>query len=290
MLLDLLYTAGGFALLLWGADRFVAGAARIADLLGVHSVVIGVTIVGFGTSAPEIMVSTSAAAKGLTGMAVGNALGSNIANVGLVIGATALLRPLTAELTGTLRSEIPLLVGLTAAAALLFMDNTLDRLDAVLLLAAFVGMMIWIVHRSLRMRAGHLEATGPEADLPTDMSMNAAAAWLAVGLLVLLGGANLLVAGAENLARQFGVSEMVIGLTVIAVGTSLPELAVSVVSALRGSGGIAVGNIIGSNLFNLLAVIGVAGLVHPAPLEPTVLTLRFPVFRTDCTSCAAVPA
>jgi cation:H+ antiporter len=280
MLLDLVYTIGGFILLVWGADRFVGGAAGLANRLGVPPILIGVTIVGFGTSAPEIMVSASAAAQGLTSMAVGNALGSNIANVGLVLGATALARPITAELSQTLTREVLLLVLLTAITALLFIDNALSRVDALLLICGFCAFMGWVIHNGLRSRT-HV-AMGADGDIDQEdvaiaMSMGKATFWLLVGLLILLGGANLLVLGAVNLARHIGVSELVIGLTIIAIGTSLPEFAVSVVSAIRGSTGLAIGNIIGSNIFNLLAVIGVAGLVHPTAIDPSVLRLHYPV-------------
>jgi len=278
MLLNLVYTIGGFVLLVWGADRFVEGAAGLANRLGVPPIIIGITIVGFGTSAPEIMVSASAAAQGLTAMAVGNALGSNIANVGLVLGATALARPITAELSATLTHEVLLLILVTAVSALLFIDNSLSRFDAVLLICGFLGFMGWVIRSGLQAHSsggdsGEIDAEDFEHGLTTGKSVF----WLLVGMLVLLGGANLLVTGAGNLARDIGVSELVIGLTIIAIGTSLPEFAVSVISAVRGSTGLAIGNIIGSNIFNLLAVIGVAGLVHPDGIDPSVLRLHYPV-------------
>lgn len=276
MLLYLISTVGGFALIVWGADRFVSGAAGLASLLGVPPVVIGVTIVGFGTSAPEIMVSASAAVQELTAMAVGNALGSNIANVGLVLGATAVVRPITAELTGTVKVEVGLLIILTALATLVFVDSNLTMLEALLLLIAFLGFMVWIVRSGIR-RPHLIESDGDQEVIPHEMTMVGAGLWLIAGLIVLLAGSNALVWGAKNLAYELGFSELVIGLTIVAVGTSLPELAVSVVSAIRGKAGIAIGNIIGSNLFNLLAVIGVAGLIHPAALDGSVLGLHYPV-------------
>ncbi|MDP7042015.1 MAG: calcium/sodium antiporter, partial [Gammaproteobacteria bacterium] len=237
---------------------------------------IGVTIVGFGTSAPELMVSASAAAQGLTAMAVGNALGSNIANVGLVLGATALVRPITAELTGTVKAEVRLLIILTALAALVFVDSYLGKLDALLLLAAFLGFMVWII-RSGKRKPEITQDAGDEEVIPHGMTLTSAGLWLAVGLVVLLAGSNALVWGAEHLALELGFSELVVGLTIVAIGTSLPELAVSLVSAVKGRAGIAIGNIIGSNLFNLLAVVGIAGLIHPAALDGSVLKLHYPV-------------
>jgi cation:H+ antiporter len=277
MLLDLTYTIGGFVLLVWGADRFVVGAARLATLLGVPPIVIGVTIVGFGTSAPELMVSASAAAQGLTAIAVGNALGSNIANVGLVLGATALARPITAELSTTLTKEVLLLILLTALTAILFLDDTLSRIDALILISGFLVFMGWVIRNGLRSRADGLNVDTGKSEFDNDMTMAKAGLWLLIGLLVLLGGANLLVVNVADLARGIGVSELVIGLTVVAIGTSLPEFAVSVVSAIRGSAGLAIGNIIGSNIFNLLAVVGVAGLVHPDALDPSVLRVHYPL-------------
>ncbi len=277
MLLYLISIIGGFALLVWGADRFVSGAAALATLLGVPPLIIGVTIVGFGTSAPEIMVSASAAVQELTAMAVGNALGSNIANVGLVLGVTAIIRPITAELTGTLRVEVNLLIVLTLLTAALFVDSRLSRPEAVMLLAFFLGFMVWIVRRGLQGRQVSAAANGDNNTIPREMTMASAWLWLLIGLVVLLAGANALVWGAKYLAIRLGFSELVIGLTIVAVGTSLPELAVSVVSAVRGRAGIAIGNIIGSNLFNLLAVVGIAGLIHPAGLDDKILWLHYPV-------------
>lgn len=278
MLIDIAYTLAGFVLLTWGADRFVTGASAIANLLGVPPILIGLTIVGFATSAPEILVSISAAAEGLTGMAVGNAIGSNIANIGLVLGATALISPIKTELSGTLRKEMPLLVLLTPATLILFIDGSLDRSDAIILLSGLLVFLLWMTRTGMRMSQENDPVTAELAEeLPVDMRAGPATLWLIVGFAALLIGANLLVTGAESLARAFGVSDLVIGLTIVAVGTSLPELAVSVVAAWRGDASIAVGNIIGSNVFNLLAVVGVAGLVRPAALDNAVLTVHYPV-------------
>lgn len=271
-------TAGGFALLMWGADRLVTGAAATASILGVPPLLIGLTIVGFATSAPEIMVSASAASRGMTGMAVGNALGSNIANVGMVLGITALITPICGKMSAAIRTELPVLVLLTPATMLLFLDYRIDRWEAMLLLGCLAAFLIWMIRLGQRL--------GSEADdiiqeisdeLPLSMTLGTAVFWLIAGLGILLAGSTLLVRGAENLAIHFGLSEMIIGLTIIAIGTSLPELAVSVVSALKGDTGIAVGNIIGSNVFNLLAVVGIAGVIQPATLDPSILTLHYPV-------------
>jgi cation:H+ antiporter len=277
MLMDLVYTFAGFILLIGGADRFSAGASSIARLMGIAPVVIGLTVVAFATSAPEIMVSVSAARDGLTGLAVGNALGSNIANIGLVLGLTAMLKPITHELSDTLRSELPLLLAVSFGSALLFLDGTLSLLDGVLLLTALVAFLYWISRTGKRLRPDDPMVAEAVQELPPSMSATKAAGLLIVGFATLLIGAELLVAGAENLARTFGVSDLIIGLTVVAIGTSLPELAVSVVSALRGEAGIALGNIIGSNVFNLLAVIGVAGVIGPGALDTSVINMHYPI-------------
>ncbi|MCP4001798.1 MAG: calcium/sodium antiporter [Gammaproteobacteria bacterium] len=281
MLLDLIYIVIGFGLLIWGADRFVIGASSTASILGVPPLLIGLTVVGFATSAPEILVSVSAATQGLSGIAVGNALGSNIANIGLVLGLTALIAPINATHSATLRKEISLLILLTLATMLLFLDNSLDRLDGLILIGGLIIFLGWVTRTGMRLSTSDPLASELTqeltSELPTQLSWKTAGLWLILGLTTLLIGANLLVAGAENLAVRMGISELVIGLTIVAVGTSLPELAVSVISALKGETGIAIGNIIGSNVFNLLAVVGVAGLIHPIQLDPSVLTLHYPV-------------
>jgi cation:H+ antiporter len=281
MLLDLVYIIAGFGLLIWGADRFVIGAGATARILGVPPLLIGLTVVGFATSAPEILVSVSAASQGLSGMAVGNALGSNIANIGLVLGLTAIIAPIDATHSATLRKEIPILVLLTPATMVLFLDGSLDRLDGLILMAGLLIFLSWVTHTGMRLSAkdplGAELVKELESDSPPELSWRHAGLWFAIGLGTLLIGATILVAGAESLAQRMGISELVIGLTIVAVGTSLPELAVSVISALKGETGIAIGNIIGSNAFNLLAVVGVAGLIYPIQLAPSVLTLHYPV-------------
>jgi cation:H+ antiporter len=278
MLIDLLYTISGFALLIWGADRFVIGAAATASILGVPPVLIGLTIVGFATSAPEIMVSASAASNGLTSMALGNAIGSNIANIGLVLGLTAAITPICGKQSATLKKELPILILLTPATLLLFMDYQLSRTDATILLTGLLLFLVWMSWLGLHMgRNADVLAAEVSHEIPAGIGKGAALLWIVIGLLTLLLGAQLLVTGAESLALKFGISELAIGVTVIAIGTSLPELAVSVVSALKGDTGIAVGNVIGSNVFNLLAVVGVAGWINPATVEHSVVTLHFPV-------------
>jgi len=277
MLVDIALTLTGFVLLIGGADRFVAGAASTARILGVPPVIIGLTIVGFATSAPEVLVSISAAINGLTGMAVGNALGSNVANVGLVLAAAAIIKPIRGDLSGTLRRELQVLVAVSVGASLLFADLILSRLDGLLLIGGLVGFFTWVVRSSRGIPASDPIIKEAVRELPAEMSRRRAVTYLLLGFGLLLFGAELLVTGAESLAQRFGLSDLVIGLTIVAIGTSLPELAVSVVSAFRGEPGLAVGNVIGSNVFNLLAVIGVAGLAGPGPVDPGILSFHVPI-------------
>ncbi|MEE8156567.1 MAG: calcium/sodium antiporter [Gammaproteobacteria bacterium] len=266
----------GIVLLVWGADRFVVGAGSTARNLGVTPIMIGLTVVAFSTSAPEIFVSIVAASQGNTELAIGNALGSNIANIGLVLGATALVRPLVVR-SDTVRREIPVLLAVTLFTLTLFHDQTLSRLDGVILLAGLVLVMSWIVGLGIRSPASDPILQEFEAEIRSDLNMVQATTWLGVGLAIMLVGSIILVRGAHEVAVGLGVSDMIIGLTIVAIGTSLPELAVSIVSAIRGEYDLAIGNIIGSNIFNLLAVLGIAGIIHETSVIREVLLLHFPV-------------
>lgn len=273
MLVNLIEVVAGLALLIWGADRFVHGAAATARNLGIAPLLIGLTVVAFATSAPEILVSIVAALRGEPDLAIGNALGSNIANIGLVLGTIAMIRPI--ELTSaTLRREMPALLAVSLLAVSLCLDSYLSRIDGFVLLAGLVIVMVWLTRLGLKSTESDPMRADYEAEIPSEVSMFAALAWLVVGLAVLLVGADLLVDGAIEIARYVGVSEVVIGITLVAIATSLPELAVSLVSAFKGEYGLAIGNIVGSNIFNLLAVIGAATTIHPAALPPSVLSLH----------------
>jgi cation:H+ antiporter len=274
---------GGFVLLVWGADRFVTGAAATARNLGVSPLIIGLTIVGFGTSAPEMLVSAMAAWAGNPGIAVGNAIGSNITNVGLVLGLTALITPLSVH-SETLRREFPILFAVTTLTLILLLDGDLSRIDGVILLAGFGLMIYWLVGLGLRERACDpaVQACDPMQDefaeeIPTDMTMGRALFWVALGLVVLLLSSRLLVWGAVNVAHYFEVPDLIIGLTIVAIGTSLPELAASITGALKGEDDIAIGNVLGSNMFNLLAVLGLPGLIHPLATPEGVMERDFPI-------------
>ena len=263
--------ASGLVLLVWSADRFVVGASAIAHNLGVSAIIIGMVIMGFGTSAPEIFVAGAASISGNTGVAVGNAIGSNIANVALVLGISALVSPLIIE-SQTLKREFPLLLVITVAVLGLMIDRELSQIDGIILLVGaftMVGWMLWLAKKE-RSFGDPLEREF-ESELPKDMSTPVAMFWTVLGLALLVTSAEMLVWGSVNIAKAFGISDLVIGLTIIAIGTSLPEVAVSVTGSLKGEDDIAIGNIIGSNMFNLLAVLGVGSTIHAAPLGDQVL-------------------
>ncbi len=266
----------GFAALAWAADRFVVGAAATARNLGVSPLVIGLTVVGIATSAPEILVSAMAALRGNTGLSIGNALGSNVANIGLVLGVTAIIAPMKIR-SNTLRRELPVLLAITLVVLVLMLDGYLGRIDALLLLCVLGTVIYWITNLALRSRVTDPIRAEFDTEIPKGMSMSRALTWLMLGLSILLISSRVLVWGAVSIAEALGVSDLVIGLTIVAVGTSLPELAACVASALRNEPDIAVGTIIGSNMFNLLAVLGVAGLIHPSSFSGEVLTRDFPI-------------
>lgn len=273
MLGNILEVIAGFALLIWGADRFVYGGAATARNLGVAPLLIGLTVVAFATSAPEILVSIVAALRGEPGLAIGNAIGSNTANIGMVLGFIAVLKPI--ELTSaTLRREMPALLAVSLLTVSLFLDSYLSRIDGLVLLTSLVIVMVWLVRVGIRSSASDPMRSDYEAEIPANVSMRAAIIWLVIGLGALLFGADLLVDGSMQIARKYGVSEVVIGITLVAIGTSLPELAVSLVSAFKGEYGLAIGNVVGSNIFNLLAVIGTATTIQPSALSQTVLSLH----------------
>jgi len=263
----------GLTLLIWGADRFVHGASATARNMGFAPLLIGLTVVAFATSAPEILVSAVAASQGNPGLAFGNAIGSNIVNIGLVLGVTAVIRPIPLE-SATLRREMPALLAVSLLTVSLFLDTRLSRPDGIVMLTGLAIVMIWFVRLGIRSAENDPIKMDYEAEIPKDVSTKSAIVWLIVGLVALLIGAEWLVDGSIGIAQSLGVSEVVIGITIVAIGTSVPELAVSLVSALRGEYGLAIGNIVGSNIFNLLAVIGIAATVHPATVAPSVLSLH----------------
>ncbi|MCH8158728.1 MAG: calcium/sodium antiporter [Proteobacteria bacterium] len=273
MLENIGYMVAGLVLLILGAERFVHGAAATARNFGIAPLLIGLTVVAFATSAPEVLVSVVAASRGEPGLAIGNAIGSNIVNIGLVLGMTAIIRPIKLE-SATLRREMPALLAVTLLTVSLFLDARLTHIDGYVMLTGLVIVMIWLARLGSRSAANDPIKKDFEAEIPDDVSMKLAVIWVVVGLSALLLGAEWLVTGAIGIAQTLGVSEVVIGITIVAFGTSLPELAVSLISVLKGEYGLAIGNIVGSNIFNLLAVIGIAAAIEPMTLHPSVLSLH----------------
>jgi cation:H+ antiporter len=261
----------GLALLVWSADRFVEGAAATARHYGMPPLLIGMVIVGFGTSAPEMVVSALAASQGNPGIALGNAYGSNITNIALILGITALLSPITVH-SQVLRKELPLLMGITLLAAWQLWDGEISRIDATVLLLVFAALMGWTIWQGMKQQGDTLAGEMVQELEAHTMPVRRAFFWLITGLLLLIASSRLLVWGAVDIAHAFGVSDLIIGLTIIAIGTSLPELAASIIATRKGEHDIALGNVLGSNLFNTLAVVGIAGTIHPMAVPPEVLS------------------
>ncbi|NCB13361.1 MAG: calcium/sodium antiporter, partial [Erysipelotrichia bacterium] len=252
----------GFAILVWSADKFVEGAASTAKHLGMPSLLIGILIVGFGTSAPEMVVSAIAAMEGNPGLALGNAIGSNIVNIALILGVTAIVAPITVN-SKIVRKEIPLLLLIVLFSGYLLFDNTLTFVEGVVLLVGFFSLIAWSIYAAIKGKGDALESEMDDELLEHEMSLKAGVLWLIIGLVLLIASSRLLVWGAVGVATEFGVSDLIIGLTIVALGTSLPELAASVIAARKGEHDIAIGNVVGSNMFNILAVIGIAVVIAP---------------------------
>ncbi|QTL36889.1 MULTISPECIES: calcium/sodium antiporter [Pseudoalteromonas] len=271
MVLSFVILILGFIALVWSADRFVYGAAALAKNLGVPTLIVGLTIVAMGSSAPEMMVAAQAALVDKTDTAVGNAVGSNIANILMVLGITALLRPLGVG-SGILKREMPLLVVVSLAAWLIISDNHFSALEGWLLL---IGFMVFIGGLIYISKTGKTDQDDPlisEAcdEVPSDVPMSKALFWLVVGMVLLPVSADYLVDSAVDIAKYFGMSDLLIGLTIIAIGTSLPELAACVAGVLKNEDDLVLGNIIGSNIFNILAVLSIAGILNPATLDSNI--------------------
>ncbi len=280
MLLAIFAVISGLVLLVWSADRFVDGSATTARHFGMPPLLIGMVIVGFGTSTPEMLVSALSASQGNPGMALGNAYGSNITNIALILGLTALISPIAVH-SQVLRKELPILTAVTALAAWQIRDGEITRPDALALLAVFVGLMAWTIRQGIQKQPDTL-GREVERGLPVRvMSIRRAVFWLVAGLLLLIVSSRLLVWGAVEIAQGFGVSDLIIGLTIVAVGTSLPELVSSVLAIRKGEHDIALGNVLGSNLFNTLAVVGIAGTIHP-------MVVGREVFQRDMLAMAAL--
>ncbi|HIF9418602.1 TPA: calcium/sodium antiporter [Photobacterium damselae] len=265
----------GLALLVWSADRLVFGSAALARNMGVAPLVIGMTILAMGSSAPEMMVSATAALADKTDTAVGNVLGSNIANIALILGVTAMLKPLAIGST-IIRRELPLMLVVTLIAGALLWDNYLGFAEGVLLLVLFVLFLLAMLYISKKAKQeGDVMAEEQESEIPQGVSNTASIIWIVIGLALLLYSSDMVVESAVTIAKYYGMSDLVIGLTIIAVGTSLPELAASVASVLKGEDDMAVGNIIGSNVFNILAVMGIPGILNPSAISPLAMGRDF---------------
>jgi len=269
--LPLLAVLCGLFLLAWSADRFVLGAASLARNLGVSPLIIGLTVVGFGTSAPELFVSAQAALEGASGLALGNAVGSNIANTALVLGLAAVLAPMTIH-SAILRREYPVMLLIMLAVMAMLWDFQLSRNNGLVLFTGLLLLIGWTVTLGLKQRVA-TDALSTEFDQELDQQLKSTTAifWMLLGIIVLLISARILVWGAVKLALWFGLSDTVIGLTIVAIGTSLPEVATTIASSRRGETEIAVGNVIGSNNFNMLGVIGLAGIIQPTTIDSQLL-------------------
>ena len=261
----------GLALLVWSADKFVDGAAATARYAGMPPLLIGMVIIGFGTSAPEMVVSALASMQGNPGLALGNAYGSNITNIALILGLTALISPIAVS-SQVVRKEIPILLGITLLTGALLIDGHLGRGDALILGGVFIVLLGWSIWTGIK---GKGDALDEDVNVELDseaMPLKKAIFWVIVGLVLLVGASRLLVWGAVTIAQAFGISDLVIGLTIVAVGTSLPELASSLMAIKKKEHDLALGNVLGSNLFNTLAVVGIAAGIAPLDVDPAVLS------------------
>jgi cation:H+ antiporter len=271
MVLSLLAIVAGFVLLVWSADKFVDGASSTAKHLGMPSLLIGMVIVGFGTSAPEMVVSAMAAMDGNPGLALGNAIGSNIVNIALILGVTALIAPIAVN-SKIIKKEIPILILIVIISGILMLDDSLSRTEGFLLLGAFFSLIGWSIYSALKGKGDALESEMEEELQSHIMPIKQGVFWLVAGLVVLIASSRILVWGSVNIAQLLGISDLIIGLTIVALGTSLPELAASVIAARKGEHDIAIGNVVGSNMFNILAVIGIATTISPMNgVDPLVL-------------------
>ncbi len=271
MLLAFGAIVAGLLLLVWSADKFIDGSATTARYAGLPPLVIGMVIVGFGTSAPEMIVSAMAAGDGNPDLALGNAFGSNIVNITLILGVTALISPILVQ-SSIIRKELPLLLIVVIGCGLLIFDGAISSIDAGLLLLGFLAFFTWTIVSGLKSSEDSLNQEFEQEVSGTQRPLKVAIFWLITGLILLLISSRVLVWGAVEIASILGVSDLIIGLTVVALGTSLPELAASVIAARKGEHDIAIGNVVGSNIFNILAVVGIAGIIEPiSAIAPEVL-------------------
>lgn len=270
MLMAMGAIVAGLILLVWSADKFVEGAAATAKHLGMPTLLIGMVIIGFGTSAPELAVSAMAAADGNPGLALGNGYGSNITNIALIVGLTAVIAPIAVH-SQVIRKELPLLLVLTLIAGAQLIDGQLTRLDGWVLLAVFAGVMGWSIYQGFQGKEDPLGGDTDAEIIAHPMPLKTAVIWVVVGLILLVVSSRLLVWGAVTIAQALGVSDLVIGLTIVAIGTSLPELASALAAIKKNEHDLILGNILGSGIFNTLAVVGLAAVIEPLQVDPEVL-------------------
>jgi len=295
-MIDLIHSApvlliAGFTLLLFGAEALVRGASKLAAVFGISPLVIGLTVVAFGTSAPEMAVSTMSGMAGQTNIALGNVVGSNIFNVLFILGLSALIAPLVVA-RKLIKIDVPLMIAISILAFLFCLDGTVGRLEGVLLFAGIIAYTLFLVFQSRRENKEVRAEYAQEYGAKKTRSLNALIAdviLILAGLGLLVLGSKWLVDGAVSIAQKLGISDLVIGLTVVAAGTSLPELATSVVASIRGERDIAVGNVVGSNIFNILAVMGLTGLVSPAGVAVSSQALHFDIPVMILSSAACLP-
>jgi len=259
----------GLVLLVWSSDTFVEGAAAVASRFSVSPFIIGMVIVGFGTSLPEMLISILSALQGNPGIALGNAYGSNIANIGLILGITALICPLAMP-AALLKKDLPLLLAVTLLAAICVAGGSITRIDALCMLTLFAAIMLWTIRRGITGREIFITREC-EREITNTTPLARSVFKICTGLIILLASSRILIWGAVKTAQFFGVGDLVIGLTIVAIGTSLPELASSLAAIRKNRHDIALGNVLGSNLFNTLAVVGLAGIIQPMQVPPEVL-------------------
>lgn len=278
LILPLIVLFAGLALLVWSSDLFIEGAASTAIHMNISPLIIGVVVLGFGTSAPEILVAILASIDGSPGLAIGNVVGSNIANIGLVLGVTAIISPVVIK-SSLLKREFPILLAISLVGILLMLDQDLDTTDGIILLALLLIVMTWMIRANKNVNPNDpiAEETLAELkDLPK-LSNQKALVFLLLGLVILMISAKMMVWGAVEIAQFFHVPEMIIGLTIVAIGTSLPELAAAITAAKKGEADLMIGNILGSNLFNLLAVMSMPALISPSVIDNATLLLDYPI-------------
>ena len=266
----------GIVILVFSADKFVEGAAVTAKHFGLPPLLIGMLVIGFGSSMPEMVISFLSAYEGNPGLALGNAIGSNISNIALILGVTAVISPIAVAST-VIHRELPLMLVVTAlAASLIYFDGTLNKIDGVILMGIFIAVMSWTIYQGIHETKDHL-AEVVEQEYKETLPLKTAIIFLVVGLITLVISSRILVWGGVDIAQRLGISDLIIGLTIVAVGTSLPELASSIAAVKKNEHELALGNVIGSNMFNISIVIGIAALVSPSALDPEVLYRDLPV-------------